>query len=255
MTEKFETKPGVKLPKQEDPRPKRFYETVAVEAADGGFAVLLDGRSVKTPARKALVLPTRAAAELIAVEWSAQGDRIDAPNMPMTRLVFVALDMMSDARADTAAEVTRYASTDLLCFRAPDPDELVAAQSAAWDPMLAWADRDLGIKLVPATGLMPRDQDPVALTLVHARAGEQDDWRLTILAHTTAICGSAVLGLALLEGEIDGGKAFALSTIDEHYQLGAWGEDEEARERLDRLRTELVAADQLLRAFDAPEPV
>jgi chaperone required for assembly of F1-ATPase len=251
MTEKFETKPGVKLPKPEDPRPKRFYDTVTVAAVEGGWAVLLDGRSVKTTARKALVLPTEAAAQLIAAEWAAQGERIDAPNMPKTRLVFVALDMMSEARAETAAEVTRYASTDLLCFRAPQPEDLVAAQAAAWDPLLAWADTELGVKLVAASGLMPRDQDPVALTLVHARAAEQDDWRLTILAHTTAVCGSAVLGLALLTGRIDGATAFALSTVDEHYQLSAWGEDEDARLRLDGLRSELIASGQLLRAFDA----
>lgn len=251
MSEKYETKPGVRLPRPEDARPKRFYETVEVEADGEGWAVRLDGRGVRTPARKTLVVPARRLADLIAAEWAAQGERIDAPAMPVTRLCFVALDRMGEARDATIAEVTRYASTDLLCFRAPEPADLVNAQAAAWDPMLAWAERVLEAHFVPVTGILPVDQDPIALQRVMARAGEQDDWRLTALAHATAVTGSAILGLALLEGEICGEKAFALSTVDEAYQASQWGEDAEAAERQARLREELVAVERMLRSLDA----
>lgn len=249
MSDRFETKDGVRIPKPEDTRPKRFYETVSIAPAEGEFAVLLDGRPVRTPAKKPLSLPSQALADLVAAEWSAQGERIDAPKMPISRLCFVALDRMAEAREDTAAEVTRYASTDLLCFRAPDPAELVSAQSAAWDPMLKWASDALGVQLVSATGLLPVDQDPIALTLVHGRAKALDDIALTALAHATAVCGSAILGLALMEGEIDGETAFALSTVDEAFQISQWGEDAEARERLDALKTELISVEQVLRAL------
>ena len=255
MTEKYETKPGVRLPKPEDNRPKRFYETVSVEPVEAGFAVHLDGRSVKTPAKSALAVPTEALARLIAAEWDAQGERINAPSMPTTRLCFVALDRMGETLDATVAEVTRYAATDLLCFRAPEPADLVAAQAAAWDPMLDWARQSMGAHFVPATGVLPVDQDPIALQRVMAKASEQDKWRLTALAHTTAVCGSAILGLALLEGEITGDQAFALSCVDEAYQASHWGEDSEAAERLALLRAELVAVDAMLRALDAPAAV
>lgn len=251
MSEKYQTKPGVRLPEAEDARPKRFYETVTVEPGEGGWSVRLDGRGVKTPAKKTLSLPSRALADLVAGEWAAQGERIDAPAMPTTRLCFVALDRMGLAREETVAEVTRYASTDLVCFRAPDPADLVAAQSAAWDPMLAWAERALEAHFVAATGVLPVDQDPVALQRVMAKASAQDDMRLTALAHATAVTGSALLGLALLEGEIDGGEAFALCSVDEAYQAGQWGEDAEAAARLALLKTELVAVERMLRALDA----
>ena len=84
-----------------------------------------------------------------------------------------------------------------------------------------------------------------------AKAGEQDKWRLTALAHATAVCGSAILGLALLEGEIDGDQAFALSSVDEAFQASHWGEDSEAAERLALLKAELVAVHAMLRALDA----
>ena len=254
MSDQYETKPGVRLPKPEDARPKRFYEQVGVERGEAGWSVLLDGRGVRTPAKKVLAVPSAPLAERVAAEWSAQGERIDAPSMPLTRLCFVALDRMELAHAETVAEVTKYASTDLVCFRAPEPADLVAAQAAAWDPMLAWAERMLGAHFVAATGILPIDQDPVALQRVMAIAGEQDPWRLTALAHATAVTGSAILGLALLHGEIDGGEAFALSSVDEAWQAGTWGEDAEAAQRLALLKAELVAVDAMLRALDADAP-
>jgi chaperone required for assembly of F1-ATPase len=251
MSEDYETKPGVRLPQQEDARPKRFYETVSVDADGDAWAVRLDGRGVKTPARKTLTVPSEALATMVAEEWAVQGERIDAPAMPLTRLCFVALDRMELAREETIAEVTKYASTDLVCFRAPDPAELVAAQAAAWDPMLAWAEQALEAHFVAATGVLPVAQDPVALQRVMARAGAQDNWRLTALAHATAVTGSAILGLALLEGEIDGQQAYALSSVDEAFQASQWGEDAEAAQRLALLNAELVAVGRMLRALDA----
>ena len=251
MTENYETKPGVKIPARENSLPKRFYKEVSITEAEGGFAVLLDGRPVKSPAKQGLTLPTRAMAELVAGEWAAQGERIDAPAMPATRLCFVAIDLIPDARDATIAEVTKYASTDLVCFRAPEPPELAAAQAASWDPIIAWARSALDAHFVPAPGVMPVDPDPVALQRVMQRAGECDNWRLTTLAHVTAVCGSALLGLALLDGEIDGEKAFVLSTLDEHFQISQWGEDHEATDRLARLRTELRVMQDVLRALDA----
>jgi chaperone required for assembly of F1-ATPase len=251
MTE-FETKPGVKLPTPEDNRPRRFYKDVTVEAGDSGWLVLLDGRSIKTPAKKMLALPTEALAMILAGEWAEQGERIDPPLMPATRLAFVTLDRMAETRAETCAEIAKYASTDLLCFRAPQPPDLALAQAAAWDPLLAWAKSDLGAELVAVAGVIPADQDPVALQAILARAALLDDWQLTTLAHITALCGSAILGLALLEGRIDAEQTFALSTIDESYQISQWGEDEEAASRLTALRNEVVVAGRVLRALAAP---
>ena len=55
---------------------KRFYKDVAVTPQEGGFAILLDGRTVKTPARNILVLPTEKLASAIAAEWREQGEEV-----------------------------------------------------------------------------------------------------------------------------------------------------------------------------------
>jgi chaperone required for assembly of F1-ATPase len=39
--------------------PKRFYKRVDVADRDGGFALLLDGKPVRMPGKKQLLLPSR----------------------------------------------------------------------------------------------------------------------------------------------------------------------------------------------------
>ena len=254
-TDRFETKPGVELPKPEDRRPKRFYKEVmageANPALGEGYAVLLDGRPVRTPAKKVLLLPTAQLARLIAEEWAVQGERVDPSGMTMTRLAFVTLDRDAFLSRTAIDEVAKYAETDLACYRAETPPELAAAQAEAWDGPLDWARTRLKAEFSVTKGLFPIGQPPEAIRAVRATAESLDAWRLTALAHATALAGSAVIALMLLEGEIDGETAFRLSTVDETHQAERWGADEEASERLARLREEMIAAGRFIAALAA----
>src|SRR5262249_1260320 len=118
---------------------KRFYEAVAVREEPDGYAVLLDGRLVRTPARRTLAAPPRPLPEAIADEWRGQGQFIDPAGMPMTRLANTIIDGVADANAEVAAEIARYLGSDLVCYRATTPQGLVARQAQHWDPILAWA--------------------------------------------------------------------------------------------------------------------
>src|SRR5260221_11384148 len=68
------------------PQRKRFYASAGIAEADGGFAVTLDGRPIRTPSGRPVIAPTRGIAEAIAAEWNAQTETIDPLNMPLTRL-------------------------------------------------------------------------------------------------------------------------------------------------------------------------
>src|SRR3954451_16455190 len=126
--------------------PKRFYKDVAITAEANRFAIALDGRSLRTPAKADMVLPTQAAAEAVAEEWRAQGEEIDPRTMPLTRLVNSALDGVAGHLDGAIADMVRYAGSDLVCYRAAEPKGLVAAQSEAWDPVLAFAREKLGAR-------------------------------------------------------------------------------------------------------------
>jgi chaperone required for assembly of F1-ATPase len=219
---------------------KRFYKSAQAAPLDGGFAVMLDGRPVRTPGKARLILPRPTLAALIAGEWEAQDDKIDLAVMRATRLAFTAADRVAVARAQTVAEIVQFAGADLLCYFAEAPQVLVQRQTAQWRPLLDWADRRLGVRLEPVAGIIHKSQSAESLARIQAICAEVDDFTLAGLAYGTALYGSAVLALAVFKGELDGEAAFDLSRLDEAFQEEQWGVDDEAATRTARRRDEAV---------------
>jgi chaperone required for assembly of F1-ATPase len=224
--------------------PKRFYKTVGVVETDGGWAVQLDGRGVKTPNRAPLALPTRALAEAIAAEWDAQAAIIDPRSMPLTKLANTTLDGVIGREEAVRAEVTAYAGNDLLCYRAERPDKLVQRQHERWDPLLAWVTDHFGARLHTTAGVMPvRQAEECILRLGEAVAG-LDAYALAAGHVITTLTGSAVLALAFLHGRLSAEEAWEAAHVDEDFQIEQWGEDSEARKRRELRRAEMLAAAQ-----------
>jgi chaperone required for assembly of F1-ATPase len=226
---------------------KRFYKDVAVGTEADGFTVLLDAKPVRTPARHVLILPTQALAEAVAEEWRQQGETLEPQGMRVTRLAITAIDLMPGRRGDAVEEVAGYAGTDLLCYRADHPANLVARQAAAWQPWLDWAEQQHDARLVPASGIMPVAQPEPALRALHAAVERLGDWRLVGLHAATTLLGSLVLGLAFERGAIGSEQAFTTALLDELFEMEQWGEDDEQIRRHARIRADLVAADRYLR--------
>jgi chaperone required for assembly of F1-ATPase len=225
------------LPRHDDPveRTRRFYKSVDVAERDGAFVVRLDGRLPRSPEGRPLSLPTPALAELVAGEWAAQGEYIMPPSMPATRLAWTTIDRAGAARAELAAEVARYAGSDLLCYFAEGPDELVRRQEASWTPLIGWAEAHLGLEFRRAQGIVHQPQPEATLDRVRALAARTDDFTLTGLAFAAALFGSAILAFALQRGQLDAKAAFALAHLDETFQQERWGVDAEAAERAEAL--------------------
>ena len=224
---------------------KRFYKEVSIGSQEGGYAVLLDGRVLKTPKKHPLVIEREAHAKRVAAEWEAQAEEINPSLMPCTRLMNVACEQTPTRRDDLIAEARRYAGTDLLCYRAENPSDLTARQEAQWGPLLDWA-AGLGIKLKSVRGIMAVTQDEAALDAMADQARALGDVDLTLLVHFISVFGSAVLGLAVMKGRLTAAQALDLSRLDELYQIEQWGEDEEAAERTAFIRRETLALAQLI---------
>jgi chaperone required for assembly of F1-ATPase len=212
---------------------KRFYQSAsAAEQKAGGFAVTLDGRSVKTPAGRPLVLPTRALAEAVAGEWNAQGETIDPASLPLTKLANTAIDGVVDRHAEVADQILNYAATDLVCYRAAYPEELAAMQAKAWDPVLSWAEERYGAPLFAGTGIAHIAQPEASLAALGGAIAPLSPFKLAALHVMTALTGSALIALAHSDGHLDADAAWAAAHIDETWQTQQWGEDFEAAERL-----------------------
>ncbi len=225
---------------------KRAYVDVAVMEEPEGFVLTLDGKPLLSAAKRPLRLPSRALAEAIAGEWAAQGQELDPRSMPLTRLAYAAIDVVAPGRTEIARRTAEFAGTDLLCYRASEPEELALRQQTLWQPLLDWAAARYGAYLAVAQGVMAVAQPADALAALGDEVAALDDMRLAALATATGALGSLVLGLALVEGRLDAEAAFALSQLDESFQSQRWGEDEEAAAQRARLKEDVAAAARFL---------
>lgn len=233
---------------------KRFYKTTAIDAVDGGFCVMLDGRSLKTPARSELILPARDLAVAVASEWDAQGDEVIPDAMPLTRLATTATDRMPELRDAAVQEVADYAGTDLVCYRAASPDDLVRRQHDAWQPALDWMAKRYDIAFAVTVSLVPVAQSEETLKAVRAITAAIDDWPLVGVHAATTGLGSVVLALALWHGEIGADAATDASLVDALFEIERWGEERDASRRHEALRRDIEAASRFLSCFPPSLP-
>jgi chaperone required for assembly of F1-ATPase len=229
--------------------PRRFYREAGTQEREGAFVLVLDGRPARTPAKSLLALPTADAADLVAREWEAQREEIDPAAMPVTRLVNAAIDGVAAQAEAVAAEIASYGGSDLLCYRAADPERLVQRQAAVWDPVLDWAHEVLGARFVLAEGVMFQAQPAPALSAVErAVAAFPDPFGLAALSTMTSLTGSVLLALAVAHGRLSTAEAWAAAHLDEDFQMEVWGQDEEALARRARRWSEMQAAAAILAA-------
>ncbi len=210
---------------------KRFYKTATAVRDNDHWAIELDGRAVKTPARNALLLPTDALAAAIADEWNGQGEKIDPASMPLTGLANAAIDhVMNGDRRAFVAGIAVFGESDLVCYRTDTPADLAARQAAAWDPLIGFVARRYDATLATTASILHTAQPPASLERLRAALDAQSDFALAAMQPLTTISGSLVIALALADGEIDAPSAFTAGHIDELYQAEKWGDDAEARD-------------------------
>lgn len=232
--------------------PKRFYKQTGIAVTADGFAVTLDGRPTRTPGRVPVAVAQEALAQLMAEEWAAQGEFIDPEKMPMVRLVNSAIESGPDKVGPLRDEIVRYASNDLLLYRADSPRELVAAEEAAWDEALVRLARHFGVAFQPTIGILHQPQPVATLGRLREAIADESLLPLTALVSITSLTGSGLLAIGLRHGLFAPDDVWAAAHVDEDHNIRLWGEMEEARLRRDKRRIEFDAAVRLLQFFARP---
>ena len=213
----------------EAPKLRKFYKTATVEsaAAGEGWEIHLDGRALKTTAKRDLHLPTRPLAQAIADEWNAQDRDVIPSSMPVTQLVFTGIDNFGDEIDLIRDETAKYGETDLLCYRVSEPKALGALQDEGWQPLLDWAAKQLDAPLTVTRGIMAVDQPAQSLFALRRPLERLDILHITALRTLVGATGSLVLALAVYFGRISPDEAVELATLEERFQLDTWGPDED----------------------------
>jgi chaperone required for assembly of F1-ATPase len=221
---------------------KRFWKVVTVEAAPGGHAIQLDARPLATPAKRPLILPTRALADAVAAEWEAVEGVVDPRRMPFTRSANAAIDKVAPQFAEVAGLIADYGGSDLLCYRAEEPPALTARQAEAWDPLLDWAARRHCARLVVTRGIVPVAQAPQTLAALAKAVHATTPFELTALHDLVSLSGSLVIGLAATEPDSVAEALWRLSRVDEDWQAELWGIDDEAADAAETKRLAFLHA-------------
>lgn len=231
------------------PLMKRFYKAVTVEPVEGGFAILLDGKNMKTPGGKPVHVPTKALAEAMGREWDAQATEIDFRVMPLVRLVHSAIESGAEGAPAFRDEIVKYAGNDLLLYRADSPDSLVNDQDQAWDPVLVALAKQYGVKFQPTVGIIHQAQPAATLEKLAATLAGEDHFTLAALMQMVSLTGSALLTLAYRQGLIESGVVWTAAHVDEDHNVRLWGEDDEATRRRAQRYVEFSAAIDMLKAL------
>lgn len=226
---------------------KRFWKEASVGEVDGGFTILLDGRTVKTPAKAALVMPTRVMAEAAAAEWQAQEDEVLPLTMPVTRSANAAIDKVAIQHGEVADMLAAYGGTDLLCYRADSPQELIERQAKAWQPLLDWAEAELNAPLRVASGVIHVDQPEASLKNLSREVHALSNFELAAFHDLVAMSGSLVIGFAIIRGFAPAENLWQVSRLDETWQEEQWGVDEEAADLAETKRVQFLHADRFFR--------
>ena len=226
----------------ENTKPKRFYKKASGEAVEGGLAVHLDGRPVRPPLGRPLVLPTLPLAKAVVAEWQAQGDEIIPASMPLCGYANTAIDRVGEDRQTVFDTLIKFADTDLLCYRADQPDDLVKMQLDYWQPIVDWAEESLGVEMQVTTGVLPVKQSEQTLNALKTKLSNFDNMELTAVASLAAACGSMVIALAVSDQHINADHAFKISQLDENFQSERWGQDAEAVAAQGKLRENIISA-------------
>ena len=221
---------------------KRFWTKADAVACEGGFEVQLDGRGVKTPAKAPLVVPTKKMAQAIADEWNAQEEAVDPLSMPTTRSANAAIDKVRVQFDEVANMVADYGDSDLLCYRADSPQELIERQNAAWNPVLDWAESELGVRLELRTGIMHTPQDPRKLEVLRQKVHALSPFELTALHDLVGMSGSLILGFATALKFDTPDSIWKRSRVDEQWQIDQWGDDEEDAETVRKKEVQFLHA-------------
>jgi len=230
------------------PQRKRFYASAGIAETDGGYAVTLDGKPIKTPSGRQVIVPVRSIAEAIAAEWNAQSEIIDPLTMPLTRFANSVVQGVVDKVNAVADDVAKYLGSDLLFYRAGHPETLVGREAERWDPILFWAADALGAHFILAEGVVHVRQPDAAIAAARATL-PTDPWQIAALHVITSLTGSALLALALFHGVIDQDEAWAAAHVDEDWNAEKWGVDEEVASRRAARLVDYKAAARILNAL------
>ncbi|KAI0806963.1 ATP12-domain-containing protein [Fomes fomentarius] len=213
---------------------KRFWKNVDIEKRDGGYAVTLDKRPLKTPSGKRLIIPAekRLVAALVASEWENQQTALKPHALPMTSLASRALDAFEDqsTHAEVRAQLLKYFETDTICYHADSPAVLVKLQETHWKPLLDWARSTFNVDIAVTDSFLVPKQSSETLKKFDEVLSKLSSWEMAAMERATYTSKSFLIGLALVMRHLNVDQAAQAAHVEVNSQIERWGEVEDSHD-------------------------
>jgi len=232
---------------------QRFYKSATLVSVDDTFeswGIELDGRPVRTPSGNALNAPVKRLAEAMVTEWNNQGKQVIPASMPLCGLANAAVDRIGPQRTTFIEKIKGHANSDLVCYWAEFPPDLVKSQHDTWQPLIDWANKSFGTAFQTTVGIKHIDQPEESISIMGQEAGKFDDFALAAFTDLETTLGSVIIAMSLYHQKINLDQAFDAAFLDELFQIDRWGEDQEAAERRKGVREELAATHNFINLLD-----
>ena len=219
---------------------KKFWKKVSIKKiSSNSFQIMLDERILQTPLKRELVLPNLNLTQEIVKEWDQHSKNINTESMIFYSLISTSLDKIIDNKNLYINDILDYIDTDLICYRAENPKELVELQKNKWDPIILLIEKYIGTKVNVFEGVLPKKQDATVHDKLNNLINQFDIFEISVLHRITNITGSIFLSLCVLKKDILSNEVFELSFLDELWQAENWGFDDETSKKRKEISIEL----------------
>eukprot|EP00127_Corallochytrium_limacisporum_P003447 Clim_evm75s149 gene=Clim_evmTU75s149 len=204
---------------------KRFWKVAdAAKAGDNQWTVKLDGRGVKTPTMRPLVLPTEELAFFIAAEFAAQNDTMKPYTMPIYTIVNTVIDQDKFRPAEAMIrDLLGFLETDTTCCRHEYPQNLVQKQADTWDPYLTWFNKTFSVNVQHSASLLGPAHSEEDIGRIRTYLESLNPWKLTALETSVHSTKSLLISLALLERQVTLEEAVTAARLEVDTQIDQWG--------------------------------
>ncbi len=212
---------------KQDGSTHRFYNVVSItpEGDNGAYALRLGGIIAETPGGNQLVLPNKAYALAVQLEFENQTTYIYPHTMPLTNIALTVIDQVPTDRESMTDNIMGILQFDSVCYR-EDPEDnpgIARLQEKHWNPLLKWMEREFKATLNIVHGMEPAQHPRETVEIIGNMVRSLDDWTFALLESTTVLGKSVVLGLAFLRDRMTLDQAFKAIRLEESYQLQVSG--------------------------------
>ncbi|KAM2014379.1 hypothetical protein ACFX16_045043 [Malus domestica] len=209
---------------------KRFYKQVTTRPADdgNGWTVMLDYRTLKTPSKRPLKLPTLALAKAIAAEWEYQEtDGIRPFTMPLMKHACTALERVPLTRPKVIDCLMKKFNQDLVFCRAPNDNDITSVvhdrQVEKMDPLLDWVKSEFGFKPAVYSSFFGGKQEDGLTKAIETLLKQTDDCELAAIDAIASSAHSLIIAFGIFRGKLQIEEAIELIRLEEDIQVDRWG--------------------------------